>query len=248
MLASGGGSVKRKRKRAKKPIRIRIGKIIFDLLLCFVALTMIPVLFYRFVNPPTTPLMWIRWVESDTQKNLHLNTWRPIEKISPNIVKAVLAAEDQKFFTHDGFDWLAIEYAIQANITTGRKLGASTISMQTARNVFLWQTRTWLRKLLESYFTVLIEFFWSKQRILEVYLNVIEWGDGIFGCEQAAQKYFQRSAEIISPVESAWMAAVLPSPRRWTQRPTPAHVQTRQNKILDALPHMRTTRRGANVQ
>ena len=229
----------KKSKRGKKPIRIRLGKIVFDFLLCFVALTIVPVLLYRFVNPPTTPLMWLRWVESDTRQNLRLNAWRPIEEISPNILKAVIAAEDQKFFTHNGFDWLAIEYAIQANITTDRKLGASTISMQTARNVFLWQTRTWLRKLLESYFTVLIEFFWSKQRILEVYLNVIEWGDGIFGCEQAAQTYFQHSSKILSPVESAWMAAVLPSPRHWTRRPTPAHVQARQVKILDTLPHIR---------
>ena len=232
---------KRKRGKGKKPIRIRIGRIIFDLLLCFIALTLVPVLLYKFVNPPTTPLMWIRWVESGAQQNLplSLNSWIPIEEVSPNIQKAVIAAGDQKFFIHKGFDWLAIEHAIQTNITTDRKLGASTISMQTARNVFLWQSRTWLRKLLESYFTVLIEFFWSKQRILEVYLNVIEWGDGIFGCEQAAQTYFQHSSEILSPVESAWMAAVLPSPRRWTHRPTPAHVKARQIKILDALPHIR---------
>ena len=241
----GGGevSVKKKRKRGKgkKFIRIRVWKIVFDLLLCFVALTIIPVLLYRFVNPPTTPLMLIRWIDSGTQQSrpLHLNAWMPIEEMSPNIMKAVLAAEDQKFFTHHGFDWLAIEYAITTNLTTDRKVGASTISMQTARNVFLWQTRTWFRKLLESYFTVLIEFFWSKQRILEVYLNVIEWGDGIFGCEQAAQIYFQRSSKFLSPVESAWMAAVLPSPWHWTRRPTSKHVQARQIKILDALPHIR---------
>ena len=142
---------KRKRGKGKKPIRIRIGRIIFDLLLCFIALTLVPVLLYKFVNPPTTPLMWIRWVESGAQQNLplSLNSWIPIEEVSPNIQKAVIAAEDQKFFIHKGFDWLAIEHAIQTNITTDRKLGASTISMQTARNVFLWQSRTWLRKLLE---------------------------------------------------------------------------------------------------
>jgi len=134
---------------------------------------------------------------------------------------------------------LAIEYAIQANLTTDRKLGASTISMQTARNVFLWQSRTWVRKVLESYFTVLIEFFWSKQRILEVYVNVIEWGNGIFGCEQAAQSYFKHSSKILSPVESAWMAAVLPNPRDWTRRPAPDHVRARQIKVLDTLPHVR---------
>lgn len=232
---------RRKRSKGKKPIRIRVWKIAFDLLLCFVALTLVPVLLYKFVNPPTTPLMWIRWAYSDTPQDLplHLNAWTPIEEISPNIKRAVLAAEDQKFFAHKGFDWLAIEYAITTNLTTERKVGASTISMQAARNVFLWQTRNWFRKVLESYFTVLIEFFWSKERILEVYLNVIEWGDGIFGCEQAAQTYFRHSSKVLSPVESAWMAAVLPSPRHWTRRPTPKHVQVRQAKILDIQPHMR---------
>jgi monofunctional glycosyltransferase len=213
-------------------------------LVCLAVLTIVPVLLYKFVNPPATPLMWIRWVESGSQQPLPLSlkTWMPIEKISLNIQKAVIGAEDQKFYTHNGFDWLAIEYAIQTNLTTDRKVGASTISMQTARNVFLWQGRTWLRKLLESYFTALIEIFWSKQRILEVYLNVIEWGDGIFGCEQAAQTYFKHSSQILSPVESAWMAAVLPNPRHWTIRPTPAHVQARQIKILDTMPHMRITK------
>ena len=234
----------KKRKRGKKSIQIRIWKIIFDFFLCFVAFTLVPVLLYRYVNPPSTPLMWVRWLESDTSKNLplYLDDWRSIEQVSPNIIKAVLAAEDQKFFDHHGFDWLAIEYAIQTNLTTDRKVGASTITMQTARNVFLWQTRTWFRKLLESYFTVLIEFFWSKQRILEVYLNVIEWGDGIFGCEKAAQTYFRHSSKILSPVESAWMAAVLPNPRHWSIRPTPKHVQVRQIKILDTLPHMKASK------
>jgi monofunctional glycosyltransferase len=228
---------KRKRGKGKKVIRIRIWKVVFDFMLFFAALTIAPVLLYKFVNPPTTPLMWIRWVESGNPTNLplHLNAWVPIEQVSPNITKAVLAAEDQNFFTHNGFDWLAIEHAIQTNLTTERKVGASTISMQTARNVFLWQTRTWFRKLLEAYFTALIEFFWSKERILEVYLNVIEWGDGIFGCEKAAQKYFKHSSKTLSQVESAWMAAVLPSPVHWAIRPTLKHVQVRQAKILEAL-------------
>lgn len=232
---------KRKRGKGKKVIRIRVWKIAFDLLLGFAVLTIVPVLLYKIVNPPTTPLMWIRWLENGTPKNLplYLNAWVSAEEMSPNIAKAVLAAEDQKFFIHNGFDWLAIEYAIQTNLTTDRKVGASTISMQTARNVFLWQNRTWFRKMLETYFTVLIEFFWSKQRILEVYLNVIEWGDGIFGCEKAAQNYFKHSSKTLSPVESAWMAAILPSPRHWAHRPTPKHVQARQAKILDALPHMK---------
>jgi monofunctional biosynthetic peptidoglycan transglycosylase len=111
--------------------------------------------------------------------------------------------------------------------------------MQTARNVFLWQKRTWLRKILEGYFTTLIELFWDKRRILEVYLNVIEWGEGIFGCEKAAQKYFKHSPYLLSPVESAWMAAVLPNPRKWSRQPVPNHVRARQAKILDSMATLR---------
>jgi len=183
--------------------------------------------------------MWIRWSSSDTESQRSLDTWQSLENISPHLLKAVIAAEDQKFFTHHGFDWKAIEYAIQVNLTSDRKIGASTISMQTARNVFLWQKRTWLRKILEGYFTTLIEFFWDKRRILEVYLNVIEWGEGVFGCEKAAQKYFKRSSSLLSPVESAWMAAVLPNPRQWSRQPVPGHVRARQAKILDSMATLR---------
>ena len=228
---------KKRRKRSKKkgPLRIRIGRLVFDISLCFLALTLIPVLVFRYVNPPSTPLMWIRWAQSVSESPRSLNSWQPLANISPHLLKAVITAEDQKFFSHKGFDWKAIEYAIQVNLTTDRKIGASTISMQTARNVFLWQKRTWLRKILEGYFTTLIEFFWDKRRILEVYLNVIEWGEGIFGCEKAAQKYFKRSPSLLSPVESAWMAAVLPNPRQWSRQPVPVHVRARQAKILDSM-------------
>ena len=209
--------------------------IILDIFLCFFALTLIPVLVFRYINPPSTPLMWIRSLQSDTQNPSHVTSWQAIKNISPNLLKAVVAAEDQKFFSHKGFDWIAIEYAIQINLTTDRKIGASTISMQTARNVFLWQKRTWLRKILEGYFTTLIELFWDKKRILEVYLNVIEWGEGVFGCNQASLLYFKRSPSRLSPVESAWMAAILPSPRKWSRQPAPSHIRIRQAKILDSM-------------
>lgn len=181
-------------------------------------LTVIPVLAFRAVNPPTTPLMWIRWQEKDFPKthSLILKSWKPIEEISPNLVKAVIAGEDQNFFAHNGVDWEAAEAAFKHNLNSRRKIGASTISMQTARNVFLWQDRTWFRKTLEVYFTWLIELVWTKHRILEVYLNVIEWGDGIFGCEQAARAYFHRPAKTLSPLEAAKMASILPSPRKWS--------------------------------
>lgn len=178
--------------------------------------------------------MWIRWMESDSGKHYPLFTkdWRSLNEISPRLVRAVISSEDQKFFAHNGFDWEAAVNALEVNLTTKRKIGASTISMQTARNVFLWQERNWLRKGLEAYFTFLIEAFWSKERILEVYLNVIEWGDGVFGCENASQKYFHHSARWVTRKDAAWMAAILPNPRDWTKASYQNHVEKRQARIL----------------
>jgi monofunctional glycosyltransferase len=199
--------------------------------------TVIPVLVYRLFDPPTTPLLWIRWIESDHDKSYptFLKHWVPLNKISKNLVRAVIAAEDQKFFYHRGFDWQAVEAAIKTNLSTDKTVGASTISMQTARNVFLWQDRSWLRKSLEVWFTFLIENLWSKDRILEVYLNVIEWGNGIFGCESASLKYYKNSSITLSPVESALMAAVLPNPRVWSVDNPQLHVSDRQLKILRVM-------------
>ena len=170
---------------------------------------------------------------------IFLERWKPLDQISPNLVRAVVVAEDQKFFYHNGFDWQAIEAAIKVNLSSDRTLGASTISMQTARNVFLWQKRNWLRKSLEAWFTILIEFLWTKERILEVYLNVIEWGDGLFGCESAALYYYKHSSEILSPVEATSMASVLPSPRRWSVVNPEPHVSDRRSKILKAMNKVR---------
>jgi monofunctional biosynthetic peptidoglycan transglycosylase len=173
-------------------------------------------------------------MESDSGKHYPLFTrnWRSLNEISPRLVRAVISAEDQKFFMHNGFDWEAAVNALEVNLTTKRKIGASTISMQTARNVFLWQERNWLRKGLEAYFTFLIEAFWSKERILEVYLNVIEWGDGVFGCESASQKYYQHSARWITKKDAAWMAAILPNPRAWSKARYQSRVEKRQIRIL----------------
>ncbi|MCH8156564.1 MAG: monofunctional biosynthetic peptidoglycan transglycosylase [Nitrospinae bacterium] len=223
------------------PIQVRIGKILFDLALCFLAFTVIPVLIYRVVDPPTTALLLTRWAEAGYEESHPkvFEHWAPLDRISPHLVRAVIAAEDQKFFYHRGFDWQAIEAAIRTNLSTDRKVGASTISMQTARNVFLWQKRNWLRKSLEAWFTILIEALWSKERILEVYLNVIEWGDGLFGCETASRFYFKRASATLSPVEAARMAAVLPSPRRWSVLNPQPHVADRQSKILRVMSRVR---------
>ncbi|MBT4375448.1 MAG: monofunctional biosynthetic peptidoglycan transglycosylase [Nitrospina sp.] len=203
----------------------------------FLIVTVMPVLVYRFVDPPTTPLLWIRWVESGYDKAYptFLKHWIPLNQISPNLVRAVIVAEDQKFYNHSGFDWYAVEAAIRINLATDKTVGASTISMQTARNVFLWQDRNWLRKSLEVWFTFLIENLWTKKRILEVYLNVIEWGNGMFGCEHASRKYYKHSSATLSPVESALMASVLPNPRTWSVLKPQPHVSDRQSKILSLM-------------
>ena len=229
--------VRIKKQGKKRTIKIRIFKWLFDLTLCFVALTFIPVLLYRVIDPPTTPLMWIRWAQGGYDKEFprSIKKWRPIEEISPQLIKAVLASEDQRFFDHEGFDWRAVKYAVKNNLESKRKIGASTITMQTAKNVFLWQDRNWLRKGLEVYFTFLIELFWSKQRILEVYFNIIEWGDGIFGCEAASIKYFKKPAKRASPLESAWMAAILPNPRVWPEKKYRSLVRKKQARILNQM-------------
>ncbi len=226
-----------RRRKKKKTLRIRLGKILFDLVLLFLTVTVVPVLIYGVTDPSTTALMWIRWAENDQSDRYPraLKHWVPLERISPHLLKAVIAGEDQKFFQHNGFDWQAIESAIKINLTTDRTIGASTISMQTSRNAFLWQGRNFLRKGLETYFTVLIENLWSKKRILEVYLNIIEWGKGVYGCEAASRYYFNRSARDLSPVEAAWLAAVLPNPRAWSIRHPQKHVEQRQARILSVM-------------
>lgn len=235
-----------RRRKQKKTLRIRLGKILFDLVLLFLTVTVVPVLIYGVTDPSTTALMWIRWVENDQSDRYPrtLKHWVPLERMSPHLLKAVLAGEDQKFFQHHGFDWQAIESAIKINLTTDRTVGASTISMQTSRNAFLWQGRNFLRKGLESYFTVLIENLWSKERILEVYLNIIEWGNGIYGCEAASRYYFNRSARDLSPVEAAWLASVLPNPRVWSIRRPQKHVERRQARILSVMHKMSLPRPG----
>lgn len=164
--------------------------------------------------------------------------WMKLSQISPNLPAAVIASEDNKFMEHYGVDLKAIEKAQKLN-KHGRKLrGASTITQQTAKNTFLWPARTYLRKGLELYFTGLVELFWGKRRIMEVYLNVIEMGDGIYGAEAASQEYFHKSAKNLTASEAAAIAAVLPNPRRWhPDRPTPyiarkkAAIQNLMNKI-----------------
>ena len=173
---------------------------------------------YSLAPPPLTPLMVIRLFEGEGLSG----HWRPLSEIDPNLVKAVIASEDTTFCQHWGFDLDAIEAAWVRNQQGGRILGGSTISMQTAKNVFLWPDRTWVRKALEAWFTVLIEAGWSKSRIVETYLNVAEWGPGIYGADGAARYWFAADAGHLSRHQAALLAATLPAPRRFRpDAPTP---------------------------
>lgn len=187
------------------------------LLGAFVVLSVLPVVVYRFVNPPVTPLMLIRR-QGITQQ------WVPLRDVSPFVLRAVVVAEDGRFWEHRGVDWAALDRAREYNVRQrGTRLrGGSTITMQCARNVFLWPGRTYVRKLVEIWFAYLIELAWGKQRILEVYVNVIEWGDGLYGVEAAARRYFGISAAALDAQQAALLAASLPNPHRWNpQHPTP---------------------------
>lgn len=187
-------------------------RIIRNLLLCSLLASVGLVVLLRFVNPPCTPLMLWRWAAGEGMRH----EWRDLAAISPAVQQAVMAAEDQQFPDHFGFDWDQLERAMKENQTRKRPRGASTITMQTARNLFLWQGGGFARKGLEAYFTLLIELFWSKARIMEVYLNIIEWGTGIFGAEAAGRAYFSRPAAGLTHGQAALLAAVLPNPRRWS--------------------------------
>lgn len=202
----------------------RILKWIGRLIVGFFALSIFFTIIFKFVPVPITPLMVIRmWEQSqDENREVRLNkSWTSIDNISRHLPQALVAGEDQKFLTHKGFDTEAIQKAIEGN-KAGKKIkGGSSISQQTAKNMFLWPGRTYLRKGLEAYFTVLIEFFWSKERIMEVYLNVIEMGDGIYGVEAASQTFFNKSAADVSKQEAALLAAIVPGPLMWNpSRPT----------------------------
>lgn len=202
----------------------------------------------RFIPPMTSGLMIERRLESLANPLPYTRrySWTPISNISPHLGKAVLAAEDQRFLEHDGFDWEAIRAAASWNkqhTKTGRLRGASTLSQQTAKNLFLWSGRSWLRKALEAGFTVLLELCWSKHRILEVYLNIVEFGDGIYGAEAAAQHFFGKHALQLTAQECALLAAVLPNPRVYQVSRPSVYTRSRQAWILRNMNRIRLPKR-----
>jgi monofunctional glycosyltransferase len=196
----------------------------------FFVISIALVIVFKWVPVPATPLMVIRTVQQATSGEdiVWKHDWESIDNISKNLQLAVICTEDQNFLNHHGFDMKAIEKAIEYNKRGKRTRGASTISQQTAKNVFLWPQRSWLRKGLEAYFTFLIELFWSKERIMEVYLNSIEMGNGIYGAEAASQYWFNKPASKLTRYQAAAIAAVLPNPKRYRARPASAYIQRRQ--------------------
>lgn len=208
----------------KKAIRI-----IKKSILWFFIISIGLVLLFKFVPVPFTPLMAIRPVENtfNGKEVFYSHDWVSIEKISPNMVSAVIASEDQDFLNHNGFDFESMKKAFENN-KKGKKIkGGSTITQQTAKNVFLWQGRSYIRKIFEAYFTVLIEIFWSKERIIEVYLNSIEMGNGVYGVEAASKHWFQKDAINLTPNQAASIAAILPNPRVYKAKNSSGYINRR---------------------
>lgn len=206
----------------------------------FVVSSVLAVLAYRWLPVKVTPLMYIRSMEhpGDTTYSEWQHKWVPLDSISPYMAVAVMASEDQRFLQHHGFDFKAIAEAQAEYEAGGRRRGASTISQQTAKNVFLWPRSSWLRKGIETYFTFLIEQMWSKERIMEVYLNSIEMGPGIYGVEACAQAHFKCTAKALSRSNCALIAATLPNPIRFSSKTPSPYIYKRQRQIKQQMKYI----------
>lgn len=223
------------------------------IVVAFFASTILSVVALRFMPVVVTPLMLIRCYEQvKAGEELKLShDWEPLTNISKDLPIAVMASEDAKFLEHHGFDYQAIEHAAKRNLQhpEKRKLGASTISQQTAKNVFLWPGRSWVRKGFEVYFTALIELMWPKERIMEVYLNSIEMGNGIYGAQAVAEEHFNTDAKDLTKAQCALIAATLPNPRKFSSKNPSAYMLKRQKRILREMKYverMATSRTAAN--
>ncbi len=229
-------------KKEKRGLLYRFAGLFAKLLLLFVLFSLLEVLALRFINPPTTmPVIVTRiqnlFLPEDEDLIVPKGEWRPIKSISPNLVRAVMAAEDQRFMSHSGFDYQELNRTVKDMVKRKRFRGASTITMQMARSVFLWKGIDIVRKLLEAYYTVLIEAVMPKVRIMELYLNSVDWGTGVIGAEAASKKYFNKSASRLTAEEAALMAAILPNPHRYSPVRPGRYIISRQRSILKSM-HM----------
>lgn len=218
----------------------KLKQFLVKVMLWFFGISIFLVVFFKFVPVPFTPLMVIRIIENKTSgKEIYFgHDWVPIEHISNNLQKAVIASEDGTFLTHHGFDFNALQKAYVNNERGRRIKGGSTISQQTAKNVFLWQGRSYFRKGLEAYFTVLIELVWGKERIMEVYLNSIEMGDGIYGAQAATQYWYRKDASSLTMMQAAGIAAILPNPRKYKATGSSSYINNRKARIVRVMRHI----------
>ena len=235
-----------KKTSAKKPAKKRttgqkILRFFWLLFLWFNIISFSVVLLFKFVPVPFTPLMGIRALEhkKENKEMTCSHDWVPIDEISLNLQKAVIASEDGRFLEHWGFDFEAMQKAYKNNSKGKRLKGGSTISQQTAKNVFLWQGRSYVRKGLEAYYTVLIELIWGKKRIMEVYLNSIEMGDGVYGAEAAAKHWFRKDAASLTRYEAAGIAAILPNPRKYKASNSSSYINRRKGKISKKIDYVK---------
>ena len=234
-------------KRSKQPAKkesttfmTRVKRFLFKIFLWFIGLSLFFVVLFKYVPVPFTPLMVIRAIENkmEGKENYFSHDWEPLENISVNLQKAVIASEDGTFLKHNGFDFTAMQKAYKSNERGRRIKGGSTISQQTAKNVFLWQGRSYLRKGLEAYFTVLIETIWGKKRIMEVYLNSIEMGNGVYGAQAAAEHWYRKDAANLTPQQAAGIAAILPNPRKYSATSSSSYINRRKDKIVRIMRHV----------
>ncbi|WP_304197527.1 monofunctional biosynthetic peptidoglycan transglycosylase [Flavobacterium alvei] len=234
---------KKTKKPAKKDagtFRSKVSRFLFKAMLWFFGVSIFLVVLFKFVPVPFTPLMVIRTIENKLagKENYYSHDWEPIENISLNLQKAVIASEDGTFLSHHGFDFTAMQKAYKNNERGRRIKGGSTISQQTAKNVFLWQGRSYLRKGLEAYFTILIELIWGKERIMEVYLNSIEMGNGIYGAQAATQHWYRKDAKSLTKIQAAGIAAILPNPRKYSATSSSSYINRRKDKIVRIMRHI----------
>ena len=226
------------RKRKKGPLKRSLGwclGLLLKIIIILILLTMAQVVLLKYIDPPFTAMMACNWIRNKVSDRPYVRPrhyWRPLKDISPRLIRAVLAGEDQRFMSHLGFDFIEMNKAFRDILTRGKVRGASTITMQVSRTVFLWPGRSLARKGLEAYYTVLLELFLTKTRILELYLNMVDWGPGVMGAEAAARRYFNRSAADLTAHQAAGLAAILPSPHEWSPVEPNNSVTERRKRIM----------------
>lgn len=222
---------------AKVTFFSRVKRFLWKCFKWFFIISLFLVVLFKWVPVPFTPLMVTRYFENKIQgKPIYFShKWKSLDEISPNLQKAVIASEDAKFLDHYGFDFTAMQKAFKGNLKGKRLKGGSTISQQTAKNVFLWQGRSYVRKIFEAYFTVLIELIWGKERIMEVYLNSIEMGNGIYGAQAATQYWYKKDCKSLTLNEAAGIAAILPNPRKYKAANSSSYINSRKAKIIKSM-------------